>query len=137
MKTNIKYNFLVLFLMLFVVTSCTEDTYSFGDIIAPTNVVINTVVVGKDATHPHGDGSGKVNFMVTGNNILGSRIDYDSTDPNDWVILPNSNKATATFKTETAARVNTYTVTVITSGVGGTSTTVTTTVTVLTLKKDI
>ena len=137
MKTNIKFNFGIFFLLLFVVTGCTEDNYSLGDLTAPNNVVITADVVGKDATHPDGDGSGKVNFMVTGNNILGSKIDYDSTDPNDWVILPNSNKATATFKTETAARVNTYTVTVITSGVGGTSTTVTTTVTVLTLKKDI
>jgi hypothetical protein len=137
MKTNIKFNFGIFFLLLFVVGGCSEDNYYLGDLKAPNNVVITAVVVGKDAANPDGDGSGKVNFMVTGNNILGSKIDYDSTDPNDWVILPNSNKVTATFKTEITARVNTYTVTVITLGVGGTTTTVTTTVTVLTLKKDI
>jgi hypothetical protein len=120
-------------LLLFVVAGCSEDNYSLGDLTAPNNVVITAVVVGKDATNPYGDGSGIVNFTVSGNNILGAKIDYNNTDPNDWVILPNSNKVTATFKTETAG-VNTYTVTLIASGVGGASTTVTTTVTVLTVK---
>ena len=133
MKTNIKFNFGIFFLLLFVVAGCTEDNYSLGDLTAPNNVVITAVIVGKDAANPDGDGSGKVNFTVSGNNILGAKIDYNNTDPNDWVILPNSNKVTATFKTETAG-VNTYTVTLIASGVGGTSTTVTTTVTVLTVK---
>ena len=133
MKPNIKFNFGIFFLLLFVVAGCSEDNYSLGDLTAPNNVVITAVVVGKDAANPDGDGSGKVNFMVTGNNILGSKIDYDVTNSVDWVIFPGDNKVTATFKTETAG-VNTYTVTLIASGVGGTSTTVTTTVTVLTVK---
>lgn len=133
MKPSIKFNFGIFFLLLFVVAGCSEDNYSLGDLTAPNNVVITAVIVGKDAANPDGDGSGKVNFTVSGNNILGAKIDYNNTDPNDWVILPNSNKVSATFKTETAG-VNTYTVTLIASGVGGTSTTVTTTVTVLTVK---
>jgi hypothetical protein len=133
MKPSIKFNFGIFFLLLFVVAGCSEDNYSLGDLTAPNNVVITAVIVGKDAANPDGDGSGKVNFTVSGNNILGAKIDYNNTDPNDWVILPNSNEVTATFKTETAG-VNTYTVTLIASGVGGTSTTVTTTVTVLTVK---
>lgn len=127
MKTNIKYNFGILFLLLFIVSSCTEENYSFGDLVAPTNIVINAVVVGQDATHPDGDGSGKVNFTVTGDNILGAKIDYDNSNSNDWVILPNNNKVTTTYKT---LGVNTYTVTVVASGVGGTSTNVTQDVTV-------
>ena len=132
MKTNIKYNFLVLFLMLFVVTSCTEDTYSFGDIIAPTNVVINTVVVGKDATHPDGDGSGKVNFTISGDHILGSKIDYDINDAADWVILPNTNSVSYTYNKDINKKgtVTTYTVTLFASGIGGSSTIITKDVTV-------
>ena len=132
MKTNIKYNFLVLFLMLFVVTSCTEDTYSFGDIIAPTNVVINTVVVGKDATHPDGDGSGKVNFTISGDHILGSKIDYDINDAADWVILPNTNSVSYTYNKDINKKgtVNKYTVTLFASGIGGSSTIITKDVTV-------
>jgi hypothetical protein len=133
MKPNIKFNFGIFFLLLFVVAGCSEDNYSLGDLTPPNNVAITADVVGKDATNPDGDGSGKVNFTVSGNNILGAKIDYNNADPNDWVILPYNNIVTATFKTETAG-VNTYTVTVIASGVGGTSTTVTTTVKVLTVK---
>jgi hypothetical protein len=136
MKTNIKYNISLFFLLLFVVLGCSEENYSLVNLTAPSNVVITADVVGKDALHPEGDGSGNVNFMVTGNNILGSKIDYDVTNSVDWVILPSDNKVTGTFKTEMAG-LNTYTVTVVASGVGGTLTTVTTTVTVLTLKKDI
>jgi hypothetical protein len=132
MKTNIKYNFGIVFLLLFVVTSCSEDSYSLGDLVAPSNIVINAVVVGKDSTNPDGDGSGKVNFTVTGDNILGAKIDYNNADANDWVVLTN-NKATAIFKTDIAG-VNTYTVTVFASGIGGTSTTITKNVTVLTVK---
>ena len=133
MKPSIKFNFGIFFLLLFVVAGCSEDNYSLGDLTAPNNVVITAVVVGKDAANPDGDGSGKVNFMVTGNNILGSKIDYDVTNSVDWVIFPGDNKVTGTFKTETAG-VNTYTVTVVASGVGGTLTTVTKNVTVLTVK---
>lgn len=133
MKTNIKFNFGIFFLLLFVVAGCSEDNYSLGDLRAPNNVLITAVIVGKDATNPDGDGSGKVNFTVSGNNILGAKIDYDNSDPKDWVILPNSNKVTGTYKTDTAG-INTYTVTVLASGVGGTLTTVTKNVTVLTVK---
>jgi hypothetical protein len=122
MKTNIKFNFGIFFLLLFVVAGCSEDNYSLGNLTVPNNVVITAVIVGKDATNPDGDGSGKVNFTVTGDNILGAKIDYDNSDPNDWVILPYNNKVTATYKT---VGVNTYTVTVVASGVGGTSTNVT------------
>lgn len=133
MKTNIKFNFGIFFLLLFVVAGCSEENYSLGDLSAPNNLVITAAIVGKDATNPDGDGSGKVNFTVSGNNILGAKIDYNNTDIDDWVILPNSNKVTGTYKTDTAG-VNTYTVTVIASGIGGTITTITKNVTVLTVK---
>lgn len=127
MKTNIKYIFGVFFLLLFAITSCTEDTYSLGDLTAPSNVVINAVIVGKDATHPNGDGSGKVDISITGDNILGSKIDYDANDAVDWVPLP-SNSVTKKF--DAATGVNTYRVTVLASGPGGTSTNLTKDITV-------
>ncbi|MBF2708591.1 hypothetical protein [Flavobacterium soyangense] len=127
MKTNIKYIFGVFFLLLFVVTSCTQDTFSLGDLTAPNNLIINTVIVGKDATHPNGDGSGKVNISVTGNNILGSKIDYDANDAVDWVFL-TGNSGSKTFNAATG--VNTYRVTVVASGAGGTSTNLTKDITV-------
>jgi hypothetical protein len=109
--------------MLFVVTSCTEDTYSIGNLTAPNNIVINAVTVGKDAANPNGDGSGKVIFTVTGNNILGASIDYDDTNNFDPVILSNVNTATATYAVDPKiSGIYNYRVTVVASGVGGTST---------------
>ena len=127
MKTNIKHIFGVFFLLLFAITSCTENTYSLGDLTAPSNIVINAVLVGKDATHPNGDGSGKVNFSITGDNILGSKIDFNDKDAVEWVFLP-TNSVSKTYDAVTG--VNTYRVTVIASGAGGASTNLTKDITV-------
>ncbi|TDD95517.1 hypothetical protein [Flavobacterium cellulosilyticum] len=127
MKTNIKYIIGAFFLLFFLVTSCTEETYSLGELKAPTNIVINTEVVGKDATHPNGNGTGQVKISITGDNILGSKIDYDANNAVEWVILP-SNSVTKTF--DSATGINTYKVTVVVSGIGGTSTNLTKDITV-------
>lgn len=127
MKTNIKFILGLFLMMLFVVTSCSEESYSLGDIKAPTNVVINTQIVGQDATHPNGDGSGKVNISITGDNVLGVKIDYDANTDEPWVILAG-NSVTKIFDGPTG--VNTYRVTIVASGIGGTTTTLTKDITV-------
>ena len=63
MKTNIKY-ILGLFIVALTFISCNEEEYSLGELSAPANVVINTEVVGVDATHPNGDGSGSVKIHL-------------------------------------------------------------------------
>lgn len=128
MKTNIKYIFGVFFvLLLAMTTACTEETYSLGDLASPSNVVINTVIVGKDATHPNGDGSGQVNVSVTGDNILGVKIDSDDKNAVDWKFLPTGS---TTIKYDAATGVNTYRLTVVVSGAGGTTTNLTKDITI-------
>lgn len=128
MKTNIKFIFGVFFALLLAITSaCTEETYSLGDLTAPSNVVINAVLVGKDATHPNGDGSGQVKVSVTGTNVLGVKVDYDDKNAVDWKYLPTGS---TTIKYDAATGVNTYRITVVASGAGGTSTNLTKDVTV-------
>ena len=127
MKTNIKYIFGVFFVLLLTITSCTEDTYSLGDLTAPSNVVITATVVGKDATHPNGDGSGKVTFSVSGDNALGYKIDFDDKNAVDLVFLPS---ASITHVYGDAPGLFTYRATVVASGKGGTSSNVTKDVTV-------
>jgi hypothetical protein len=127
MKTNIKYIFGLFFLLLFVATSCSEETYSLGNLTAPTNVVINAEIVGKNTANPDGDGSGKVNFTITGDNILGSKIDYDANDALEWMIL-TGNSGSKTFNAATG--VHTYRVSVVAYGAGGASTNVTKDITV-------
>lgn len=125
MKTNIKY-ILGLFIVALTFISCNEEEYSLGELSAPSNVVINAEVVGVDATHPNGDGSGSVKIAVTGDNALSYKIDYDASTPLDLVYLPTGK----TTKKYTSVGVNTYRITVIAYGKGGSSTNVTKEVTV-------
>jgi hypothetical protein len=125
MKTNIKY-ILGLFIVALTFISCNEEEYSLGELSAPANVVINTEVVGVDATHPNGDGSGSVKIAVTGDNVLSYKIDYDANTPLDLVYLPTG----IATKKYTSVGVNTYRITVVAYGKGGSSTNVTKDVTV-------
>ena len=115
----IKY--FTLFTLLIVIGSCKKKEYKMGDLTAPSNVVINTTIVGQDATHPNGDGSGDVKISLAGNNVLSYKIDYNAADGIDMVFLPDG-KVTKKY---TSIGLNTYRITVIAYGAGGTSTTVT------------
>ena len=121
MKKNIKYILGIFFVLLLTITSCTQETYSLGDLTAPSNLVINAVIVGQDALHPNGDGSGDVNFTVTGDNVLAVSIDYDANDSVNLVFLPTG----TITKKYTKLGLNTYRVTVVASGKGGSQSTIT------------
>lgn len=127
MKTNIKFNFGVFLVLLLTLISCSKDEYSLGDLTAPSNIIVSTEVVGQDATHPNGDGSGSVKISVTGDDALWYKIDYDASTAVDLVNLPNNGSITKKF---TTLGVNTYRITVVAYGKGGSSTNVTKEVTV-------
>lgn len=79
---TIKRSFITLFLMAVAFSSCKKAEYSIGDIIAPSGLVLNTVVVGTDAANPFGNGTGKVDITVTAANALTYKIDFgDGTAP--------------------------------------------------------
>jgi len=109
------------FALLLLIGSCKKKEYTMGSLTAPTDVTINTTLVGQDATHPNGDGSGDVSITLTGKNVLSYNIDYDASDGISMVFLP---KGTATRK-YTKIGLNTYRLTVVAYGPGGTATTVT------------
>jgi hypothetical protein len=116
----IKYCSAVILLIL-VIGSCKKKEYSMGDLTAPSDVVINTEIVGVDATHPNGDGSGDVKITLTGKNVLSYKIDYNAADGITLEHLP-SGKATKKY---TSIGLNTYRITVVAYGTGATPTTVT------------
>lgn len=109
------------FALLLVIGSCKKKEYSMGDLTSPTDVTINTKIVGQDATHPNGDGSGDVEITLTGKNVLSYNIDYDASDGIKFAFLSNG-KATKKY---TKVGLNTYRITVVAYGPGATSTTVT------------
>lgn len=126
MKTNIKYILGLFFAINLTLVSCSEEKYSLGDLNAPSNIVINAEVVGQDATHPDGDGSGQVKFSISADNALSYKIDYDASTAVDLVLLPTGK----INKKYTSVGVHTYTVTAVVYGVGGTSSLITKDVTV-------
>lgn len=126
MKTNIKYLLGLFIAMSLTLVSCNEEEYSLGDLTAPSNIVINTEVVGKDATHPNGNGSGDVKISVTADKALSYKVDFDAKTAVDLVYLANG----STTKKYTNLGVNTYIITAVVYGAGGTSSVLTKEVTV-------
>lgn len=120
MIMKIKY-FSAIIALLLLVSSCRKKDYSLGDLAAPSDVVINTEIVGQDATHPNGDGSGDVKISITGKNALSYKVDYDANTAVDLVFLPTG----STTRKYTTLGTNTYRLTAVAYGKGGTSTTVT------------
>ena len=118
-----KYINKVLFTLVTLVTisGCSEKEYALGDLAAPTDLAITTQLVGQDATHPNGDGSGNVIITLTAKNALSYKIDYDANDAVDLVHLPSG----TITKKYTTLGLNTYRITAVAYGKGGTSSTAT------------
>ena len=121
MKQYTKYCFA--FVLLLAIGSCKKKEYSMGDLTSPTDVTINTKIIGQDATHPNGDGSGDVEITLSGKNALSYKIDYDASNGISLDFLPNG-KITKKFSSSTPG-VNSFRITVVAYGPGGTATTVT------------
>ena len=109
---NYKYIIGLLSFILFF-TSCQDDTAEVGDLIAPSNVVVTTEIVGADVNNPNGDGSGTVKLKVSADNALSYHFVY-----NGEATLAPKGEMIYDFA---ITGLNTYTVTVIAYGTGGNS----------------
>ena len=109
---NLKY-INILFLFAIVVLGCEETEYEFGDIVAPSNLVVNTVIVGQDDENPYGDGTGAVSFTASASDALTYKYVYNGKEEQ-----APTGELTTSFST---TGVNTYDVTVIAYGKGGVS----------------
>ncbi|AWG23397.1 laminarinase [Flavobacterium faecale] len=108
---NILIKIMALFTLLLMV-NCAKDDYSFGSLIAPTNIVVTYELVGKTAAMPDGDGSGLVKFTVKADNAISYKFVFtDGTS--------ESSPSGVFEKRFTTTGVNTYTVTVLASGKAG------------------
>lgn len=112
--------------LLMVISACKKQEYSMGDMTAPSNILITTEIVGKDANHPDGDGSGNVKVTVTADNAIGVLLDYDASDRLDLKPMTASPTIIRYLKTG----LNTYTITAVVTGKGGAKSTATKDVTV-------
>jgi hypothetical protein len=102
-------------------SSCKKQEIHMGDLTAPSDIVINATIVGQDATHPDGDGSGDVDIKLSGKNVLAYYIDYNAADG----VSPELITTGETTKKYTSIGVNKYRITVVAYGKGASATTVT------------
>lgn len=120
---KILINIIAVFSLL-LMANCQADNYSFGSLESPSNLQIKVEIVGKTASAPNGDGSGKVKFTTTADNAISYKYIYGDG------ITDNSPGGIAEHAFTTVG-VNTYTVTIVASGKGGITSNTTVDVTVL------
>ena len=104
-------NILVFFSLTIALIGCQEDDYSFGEIIAPSNIQISSEIVGVDEANPNGDGSGVVNFTASADNAVAYKYIVNGAET-----LSLSGSETINFST---IGLNEYTVLVVASGTAG------------------
>jgi len=112
--TKISRYILLLFVSVFLThTSCLEDNYTLGELIAPANVTLTYEIVGADTNNPYGDGSGVVNFSATAEQYITFNFMFGDGKDNK---IAHSGKVTHQFSVN---GINTYNVTVLAVGTGG------------------
>lgn len=78
---NIKSIFqIILLASVFLLTSCEEETYEFGAIIAPSNIQIDSEIKGVSSSLPYGDGTGEVTYSVNANNAISYKFIYNGNE---------------------------------------------------------
>ena len=73
---KITHNISVFFLLLVGFTSCQEESYEVGELIAPTNLNVSVEIVGQDDNNPNGDGSAVVVFTATSDNEINYQFNF-------------------------------------------------------------
>ncbi|MBL7703808.1 MAG: PKD domain-containing protein [Ferruginibacter sp.] len=109
----------VLLLAVITFSACKKDEYTFGELLAPTNLAINTTVVGTDAANPNGNGTGKVDIVIKADNALTYKIDFG--DGNAAQMVPSG---IITYKYGSPGTAE-YNITVNAIGTGGSISTLT------------
>jgi len=117
MITKIKSITFVFLALLFGLSSCVQEDYSFGDIITPTDLSLTTVVAGVDAANPAGNGTGAVVITTKATNAITYKVDFG--DGMSKMI----SSGTINYKYTNPGTFN-YTVTVNAVGTAGTTSTI-------------
>jgi hypothetical protein len=109
---NIKFLFKTVFIALVILlVGCEEESYEFGDLTTPTNMVVNAEIVGASAEFPYGDGSGVVNFTAMADDVITYKYIYNGAEK-----MAPAGLQSYSFGD---IGVNKYSVTVVAIGVGG------------------
>lgn len=105
-------NILLVLLCVLGISSCEKAEYSFGDLTAPSDLLLTATVAGLDNANPSGNGSGNVAIAASANNAITYKIDFGNGDVK---MVPSGS---INYKYSTPG-VNDYTITVSVIGRGG------------------
>lgn len=108
---NLKFLFVFLTTATLLIVGC-EDDASIGDIVAPSNIALDAVVVGIDVDNPNGDGSGLVTFTFSADNAISFNLDFGDG-------MSQSAPSGEVTHRYTTTGLNTYTAVVNAVGTGG------------------
>ena len=117
MITKIKSITFLLLAGLIGLGSCTQEKYSFGDIITPSGLSLTTAIAGVDATNPNGNGSGTVVITTAATNAITYKIDFGDG------MYKMVSTGSISYKYTNPGTAD-YTVTVNAVGTGGTTSTI-------------
>ena len=108
---KIKNVYIVLFSTLIAFFGCQENNYEFGEVVAPSNIVITAEILGADDNNPYGDGSGTVNFTTNADASSSYVYYFDG--------IAQASPSGILSKRFSKVGVNTYTIVVKANGTGG------------------
>jgi hypothetical protein len=112
MFKSIKNFGIITALVAIIMSSCTKEDYSFGEIVAPTNLTMSSAITGAGTGSPNGDGSGTVNFVATADQVLSYKFLFGDGDS----LITQNGTVTHRYR---IPGVNTYNVVVTAIGSGG------------------
>jgi PKD domain len=117
MKNIIKSLSFIFLVVAIGAVGCKKTEYAFGELKAPTDLTLSTVVTGVDASNPNGSGVGTITVTATSKNALTYNIDFgDGTTQ----VVPSG---VITYKYANPGTFN-YTITVNAIGTGGSISTI-------------
>ena len=108
---KIKNVYILLFSTLIAFFGCQENNYEFGEVVAPSNIVITAEILGADDNNPYGDGSGTVNFTTNADAASSYVYYFDG--------IAQASPSGILSKRFSKVGVNTYTIVVKANGTGG------------------
>jgi len=76
MKMTMKILTAVCLAAVSLVAGCKKKDYSFGQIVTPTDITLNTEIEGMNTANPNGGGSGNVTITTQAVNAVSYKIDY-------------------------------------------------------------
>ncbi|WP_395802970.1 PKD domain-containing protein [Daejeonella sp.] len=117
MKKFINKLNIVLLIVFLSASACTKEEYSFGDLSAPAQLTLQTVIQGVNASNLNGDGTGKVSVTLASSNTINYKVDFG--DGQTQMLSPG----TVVYKYTTPGT-NEFTITVNAIGKGGTTSTI-------------